>query len=126
MKRKLTPLFISLVAIFAFVTSPTPIALAASGTCGGTKTQILNCEGKSGVGAINEIIKIAITVLTVLIGIVATGGIAYAAVLYASARDNQSQVNEAMVMLRNIVIGIVLYGFTIVIINWLIPGGVIG
>lgn len=125
-KQKVVALIVSFMAIFAFAAAPSPIALAASGTCGGTKTQILSCEGKSGVGAINEIIKIAITVLTVLIGIVATGGIAYAAVLYASARDNQSQVNEAMVILRNIVIGIVLYGFTIVIINWLIPGGVIG
>jgi hypothetical protein len=64
--------------------------------------------------------------MTVIIGIVAVGGIAYAAILYASARDNQNQVNEAMTIIRNIVIGILLYGFTIVIINWLIPGGVIG
>ena len=125
MKRKLTALFISFVAVFSFAVAPAPLALA-QGKCGDTKTQILSCEGKTGVGTINEMIRIAITVLTVLIGIVATGGIAYAAVLYASARDNQNQVNEAMVMIRNIVIGLVLYGFTVVIINWLIPGGVIG
>lgn len=125
MIRKITALFISLVAVFSLTLAPAPVALA-QGECGGTKTQILDCDGKAGVGAISEIIKIAITVLTVLIGIVATGGIAYAAVLYASARDNQSQVNESMVILRNIVIGILLYGFTIVIINWLLPGGVIG
>lgn len=125
MKRKLITVFISFVAVFSFAVTPAPSALA-QGECGGTKTQILSCDGEQGVGAINEMIRIAITVLTVLIGVVATGGIAYAAVLYASARDNQNQVNEAMVMIRNIVIGLVLYGFTIVIINWLIPGGVIG
>lgn len=127
MKRKLTALFISFVAAFSLVVAPAPVALA-QGKCGDTKTQILNCESgtKTGIGAINEMIRIAITVLTILIGVVATGGIAYAAVLYASARDNQNQVNESITIIRNIVIGIFLYGFTIVIINWLIPGGVIG
>lgn len=127
MKRKLSALFISFIAVFSLIATPAPLALA-QGNCGDTKTQILNCDKstKTGIGAINEMIRIAITVLTVLIGVVATGGIAYAAVLYASARDNQNQVNESMTIIRNIVIGIVLYGFTIVIVNWLIPGGVIG
>ncbi len=75
---------------------------------------------------INELIKIAVNVLTVLIGILAVGGLAYAGVLYASAQDNQSQVSSAMTIIRNVVIGLFLYGFTIAIINWLIPGGVIG
>lgn len=124
MIRKIAALFIGFVAVVALA-APAPYAMA-QGECGDTKTQILSCDGETGIGAINELIRIAITVLTVLIGVVATGGIAYAAVLYASARDNQNQVNEAIVMVRNIVIGLMLYGFTIVIINWLVPGGVIG
>lgn len=126
MKQKITVFFISFVAVFSLAALPA-LPVAAQGKCGGTKTQIIDCDSKdAGIGAIGDLIKIVITVLTVLIGIVATGGIAYAAVLYASARDNQNQVNEALVMIRNIVIGLALYGFTIVIINWLIPGGVIG
>lgn len=103
-----------------------PLPAFAQESCGGTKTHFIACDSESGVGTINELIKITVTVLTVLIGIVATGGIAYAAVLYASARDNQAQVNSAMTIIRNIVIGLILYGFTVAIINWLIPGGVIG
>ncbi|MBI3889821.1 hypothetical protein HY312_04610 [Candidatus Saccharibacteria bacterium] len=63
---------------------------------------------------------------TVLIGVIATGGITYGAILYASARDNQGQVQEAIGIIRNVAIGLVLYGFTVAIINWLVPGVVIG
>jgi heme/copper-type cytochrome/quinol oxidase subunit 2 len=115
-------LFVSILALLSIVVAATP----AYADCGGTKTQIVSCGSQGGTASINDLISITVIVMTVIIGIVAVGGIAYAAILYASARDNQNQVNEAMTIIRNIVIGILLYGFTIVIINWLIPGGVIG
>jgi hypothetical protein len=62
----------------------------------------------------------------VLIGVVSVGALAYAGILYATAQDDQGKVSSARTVIRNVVIGIVLYGFTIAIINWLIPGGVIG
>ncbi len=99
---------------------------AGSGECGGAKTEILTCDEDAGIGAIASLIKTAIMIVTVLIGVIAVGGIAYAAILYSSARDNQSQVQDAVSIIRNIVIGLVMYGFTVAIINWLIPGGVIG
>lgn len=97
-----------------------------AGECGGTKTGMISCQEDAGIAAIGGLIKLAVNILTVLIGIVSVGGIAYAAILYASARDNQSQVQNAIGIIRNIVIGLVMYGFTIAIINWLVPGGVIG
>jgi hypothetical protein len=96
------------------------------GKCGTTKTQLIACSSDTGVGAISDLIKLAISIMTVLIGIVATGGLAYAAILYASAQDDRNKISEARGIIRNIVIGLILYGFTIAIINWLIPGGVIG
>lgn len=137
MIQKFKIIVMSFIALFIVMT---PVAVAAqsgtntntstnndsSGTCGETKTQFIQCDAETGVGTINELIKIVVNVLTVLIGVVATGGLAYAGVLYASARDNQSQVGSALTIIRNIVIGLFLYGFTIAIINWLIPGGVIG
>jgi hypothetical protein len=112
-------------------TSPSPSPTSTKkpdtpGMCGSTKTQLISCSSDTGVGTIGDLIKLAISVLTVLIGAVATGGFAYAAFLYATAQDNQDKVSEAIGIVRNIVIGLVLYGFTIAIINWLIPGGVIG
>lgn len=99
---------------------------AGAGECGGTTTGIISCEEDSGIAAIGGLIKLVVNILTIGIGIAAVGGIAYAAIMYASARDNQSQVQSAISTIRNIVIGLVLYGFTIAIINWLVPGGVIG
>lgn len=99
----------------------------AASQCGETQTQLIACN-KSGKGetTIGDLIKIVVSVMTVIIGIVATGGLAYAALLYASAQDNQNKVSESITIIRNIVIGILLYGFMVAIVNWLIPGGVIG
>ncbi len=89
--------------------------------CGDTKTGIIACEDDSGIGAIGDLIKYTTIILSTLVGIAGIGGIAYGAVLYATAQDNQSQVDSAKVIIRNVVIGLVLYAFTLVIVNWLLP-----
>ena len=63
-------------------------------------------------------------VLSFGVGIAATGSIAYSAIRYAGARDNQSDVSLARERIRNVVIGLLLYGFLIAIANWLVPGGI--
>lgn len=104
----------------------TPVLAADSGTkCGSTKTQFIACDTKTGLATIGDLIKIALLVLTVLIGTVAVGGLAYAGIIYASAHDDQNKVNESKTIIRNIVIGLILYGFTIAIINWLVPATVV-
>lgn len=95
-----------------------------SGDCGGAKTNIVSCQG-SGAAAIGDVLKQAIIVLTAIIGVVATGGIVYAAILYASAQDNASQVSKAKTIMVDVAIGLFLYGFMVAIINWLVPGGII-
>lgn len=99
---------------------------AEGGDCGGAKTAILDCGGKSGEEAIAEILRQFIFILSVGVGIVAVGGIVFGAVLYASARDNASQTQQAVGIIRNTVIGIILYVFMVSLVNWLVPGGVIG
>lgn len=93
--------------------------------CGQAETILVTCEGE-GVQAIGDVLRIIVTVLTALIGVAAVGGLAWASILYAKAEDNQSNVTEARALIRNIVIGILLYGFMVAIVNWLVPGGVIG
>lgn len=93
--------------------------------CGEAQTVLIACKG-TGVGAINDVMKIIINVITAMIGVAAVGGLAWASVLYAKAEDNAGNVTEARTLIRNIVIGLLLYGFLIAIINWLVPGGVIG
>jgi hypothetical protein len=98
---------------------------ASGENCGEAETVLISCEGE-GVQAIGDVLRIIITVLTVSIGVAAVGGLAWASVLYAKAEDNSASVSEARELIRNIVIGILLYGFLVAIINWLVPGGVIG
>lgn len=94
-------------------------------TCGKTKTEFISCDSKTGLGTINDLVRISLIVLSIIIGAVAVGGIAYAGIIYASARDEQSKITEAKTLLRNIAIGLVLYSMTIAIIAWLLPGTVI-
>ncbi len=112
-----------MLTVIAAVTAP---SLAYAAECGGAKTEFVSCSDGAGLGAVATMIKAAIIGVTAIIGIVAVGGLAYAAILYSSARDNKAQVEQAMSIIRNVVIGLFLYGFSVAIVNWLIPGGVIG
>lgn len=98
--------------------------VGGSGECAGVKTDFLACDGE-GFDAITGIVRIVVIIVSVGVGIVAVGGIVYGALLYASAQDNQDQVGRAIKVIRNVVIGILLYSFMVAILNWLIPGGVI-
>ncbi len=95
---------------------------SVKGECGNAKTNLINCDG-TGAAAINGVLKIVISVLTVLVGIAAVGGLAWASILYAKATDNQSSVSEARTLIQNIVIGLFLYIFLLAIVNFLVPGG---
>ena len=119
-------IFITTICLTLSAAAPAYAATTSSGSkCGDTQTQLIACDSKTGVGTINNLISITISILTVVIGIVATGALAYAGIIYASAQDDQSMVSEARGLIRNVVIGLLLYGLTIAIINWLIPNSVI-
>jgi hypothetical protein len=104
---------------------------ADSGNCGGARTVLIpsstlpDCKN-AGLPAIGAVLKFVILILSVGVGVVAVGGIVYGAILYSSARDNAGQTGQAITIIRNVVIGILLYIFMITILNWLVPGGVIG
>ena len=95
--------------------------------CGQAETVLIKCSRDTqGALAIATVLRIAVNILSVIIGVAAVGGLAWASVLYAKAQDNSGNVSEARELIRNIVIGILLYGFLVAIVNWLVPGGVIG
>jgi len=98
-----------------------------NGKAGGTaiKTNIISCGSDNGATAIGDILKIGVFILTAIVGVLAVGGLAWASIQYAQAGDNQGTVSEAKNMIQNIIIGIILYGFLIAIVNFLLPGGLI-
>lgn len=109
-----------------------------SGKCGRATTVLLpsseikECQAKTsdgetdGVEVLMGILKFILNILTIGIGVVSVGSIAYASILYASARDSSSQTQQAIGIIRNTIIGLLLYVFMVAILNYLVPGGVIG
>lgn len=94
--------------------------------CGEARVNILICGEEGGNTALNNILRIVVMVLTVGVGAAAVGGLAWASILYAKAEDNEGNVSSAKELIRNVVIGLLLYVFLIAITNWLVPGGVVG
>ncbi len=91
------------------------------------RVNILACgESKSAAETMTSLLRIAVIVLSFIVGIAAVGGLAWASVLYAKAQDNEGNVSEAKTLIRNVVIGLLLYVFLVALTNYLIPGGVFG
>lgn len=113
--------------IFIYILSAVMIGLLLptsvyAGQCGGIDVMILpDCDAKG----ITALILLAIHLLTILVGIAAVGGIIYSGILYATAGGNSENTKKAMEMIMNIVIGIVVYALMYVILNFVIPGGLI-
>lgn len=96
---------------------------AQAAECGGATTTILKCDKKD---PIIDLAKNVIFILTGGIGVVAVGAIIYGAILYSSSGATPDSMKKAKDMWLNIAIGLALFAFMVVIINFLIPGGVFG
>lgn len=62
-------------------------------------------------------------ILTAGVGIVAVGAIAYAGFLYTTAQGSAEQTKKAIEVIRNAVIGLLLFAGMFAIVNFLVPGG---
>lgn len=72
------------------------------------------------------LLKWILNILTAVVGVAAVGTLVYAGIMYSSAGDDNSMVAKAKTIIRDTVIGIVAYGLMVVLLNWIIPGGVFG
>lgn len=108
----------------------------SAGTCGGVETAIFSCpDDFDGEGAGPDAIKksglmgilvVVINVMAAAVGILAVGAFVYAGFLYASAADSQERVKQAIDIIRNTVIGLALFAALYALVNFIVPGGVIG
>lgn len=116
-KQKLTLLIILFISFFNIIfTRP----VLADNAC--SESNIITCTEEDG---ITYLIKTSISILTVLIAIAAVIGIIYGAVLYTSSGGNAENTKKARGIITNTIIGIVAYALMYVILNFLIPGGLI-
>lgn len=63
--------------------------------------------------------------LSVAVGIVVVGAIIVGGIAYASARDDKAQLAKAIDIIRNAIIGLLLFIGMGAILNTLIPGGIL-
>lgn len=130
-KQKITRLVLSLGVIFSVGAAVLPVSVDAAPTqkCGGATTSIISCpQNNTGTSPQNNgiwgILLIALNIMTAGIGIAAVGGVVYAAILYTTASDRASQVQQAKDILQNIAIGIGAYAGMYLLLNFLVPGGI--
>lgn len=71
-----------------------------------------------------KLVLLVMEIMSVGVGVVAVGSIAYAGFLYTTAKDSRDQTQKAKDMILNTVIGIVAFALMYVILQFLIPGGV--
>ena len=80
-------------------------------------------KGKDGEG-IMCVLKIALDILTVGIGILGVLGIVIVGIQYLTAGGNEEQTRKAKRRMFEIVIGLVAYVLLYALLNWLLPGGI--
>jgi len=76
----------------------------------------------------NPIFGLLRTILQFMAGGIAlaiVGGISYGAILYMTARANAQQVQKAEEVIRNSIIALILFIFTFLIVNFVIPGRIL-
>lgn len=113
----LAALFASLVVV-AKPSAALECALLPDSICNSAEEGSLEGSG------VWKLLLFGLNILTAGVGIVAVGAIAYAGFLYTTAQSNAEQTKKALEMIRNTVIGILLFAFMFAFVNFLVPGGV--
>ncbi len=113
-------------ALFAFLAPASALFFSATtwaAQCGATKTSIdFGCKAE-GVDTVTSVLLYVINFLAVGVGIAVVGGIVWGGLVYAQSDGDSGKVKEAIDIIRNAIIGLVLFIFMYAIVNFLVPGG---
>lgn len=129
-KKQKTVTFLMLSVVAAAAVLIVAPETYAQQKCGGVDTAVIACTQPGGDNVpIDQsgtwgLLLLILNIMTAGVGILAVGGIAYGAVLYASAGDKAEQTKKAITIITNVVIGIVAYGLMYALLQYLVPGGV--
>jgi hypothetical protein len=85
-------------------------------------TSIIDCKVDGG----NPIMSILIQVINFLavgVGIAVVGGIIWGGMMYASSNGDAGKTKQAVTIIVNAVVGLLLFIFMYALINFLVPGG---
>lgn len=100
----------------------------AANCCNGVATAIdYGCKNSSDEIKGNPLFGLLLAVINFLavgVGIAVVGGVVYGSVRYITANGNSSKTQEAVKIITNALLALVLFAFLYAIINFLVPGGV--
>ena len=114
---------LGVVSLCAASTLVVPTAHAAE--CGELTTSVIDCGSvKDQTGSpVIAFLVLGIQILTGAVGVVAIGALVYAGMMYSSASGDTGQITKAKEIIRNTIIGLILFGTIALLLNFLIPGG---
>lgn len=124
-------LFGAAAALTAGLVYAFPVAAETSPECSMLPQSVCDSSTKDNGDNLQEsgvfqVVIWALRILTGAVGIAAVGALIFAGVLYSSAGGDSGQIAKAKTIITDTAIGLVVYGFTFIILNWLIPGGIFG
>ena len=90
--------------------------------CGDLETSIIKCDVDGGNPVMSILIQV-INFLAVGVGIAVVGGIAWGGIVYASSNGDPGKTKQAVTIIVNAVVGLLLFIFMYALINFLVPGG---
>lgn len=95
--------------------------------CGNIKTALIDipCENLSNGEAIFDILAFVLNIVTFGVGAAAVVGMIISGYQYMTARDNSAAVLKAKTRILHIVIGVVAWALLWIILQLLLPGGVL-
>lgn len=82
------------------------------------------CDGGTGDG-VWQILGLVLNIMTAGVGIAATVGLVISGIQWMTARDKEDQIVKAKNRIFNIVIGILVWGLAWIVLEWLLPGGIL-
>lgn len=126
MKRRIFPFFIIAAVVVVGLALVTPAFMtSAYADCGGASTVLIGCDSGSSnsLSGIDEILKLILNILTVLVGILATIGIVISGLQYLTAGDRPEQVRKAKRRIFEIILGLIAYALIYAALQWLMPSG---
>jgi amino acid transporter len=126
---KIKQKIMTLAVILGITAAGVVVAQPVLADCGGAQTSIINCSQGSKATTAKDtgvwgLLLLILNIMTGGIGILAVGGIVYAAILYSSSSQSADQTKKAKDIIRDVVIGIIAYASMYLLLNFLIPGGI--
>lgn len=92
--------------------------------CAGAKTSVITCGKATGRGAIIEIVKMVVKIMTAGVGVLAVGAVIFGAILYTTSEGSPDKLSKARTVWINTIIGLLLFAFMVAITNFFVPGGI--